>query len=82
MNKLALIDFTHSHDKIEKSRPLTLSQRQGDNDITHRSNPSVNAKLLGVIFETRANWTAQREKVREKALKWTTAFKRFTKTAS
>jgi hypothetical protein len=79
MNKLALIDFTHSHDKIENSRPLTLSQRQGDNHITHRINPSANAKLLGVIFDTRLNWTAQHEKVCEKALKWTTAF---TKTAS
>jgi hypothetical protein len=39
----------------------------------------LSAKLLGVILNSKLNWTAQHKKVHEKAIKWTAAFKCFTK---
>ena len=45
MIQLALIDFTQSRDQSEKSRPLILSHKQGDTNITYRIKPSANAKL-------------------------------------
>ena len=62
MNQLALIDFTQSRDKSEKSRPLILSQKHGGTIITHRTKPSSNAELLGVMFDTKLNWKTQHEK--------------------
>ena len=43
---------------------------------------SPNAKLLGVLLDSKLTWAAQHERVREKAVKWTMAFKRFTRAAS
>ena len=36
----------------------------------------------GVIFDMKFNWKTQYEKACEKALKWTTSFNPFTKSAS
>ena len=82
MNKLALVDFMHSFKKASNAKVLTLMQTIGPDTFTHQVRPSPNAKLLGVIFNEKLNWSAQHEHVRKKAVKWTTAFKRFTKAAS
>ena len=37
---------------------------------------------MGVILDSKLAWKAQHERVREKAVKWTAAFKRFTRAAS
>ena len=49
---------------------------------THRLTASPHAKLLGVLLDSKLTWKAQHEKVREKAVKRTAAFKRFTKAAN
>jgi hypothetical protein len=75
MNKLTLVDFTHSHEKAKRVKPLILTQPIGVNKHIHQIKPSPNAKLLGVVFNERLSWLAQHERVREKAVKWTSAFK-------
>src|SRR5258706_2347344 len=82
MNKLALVNFTHLHEKANKANTLILTQPTTVGQLTHRIQASPHAKLLGVILDSKLTWRAQHEKVREKAIKWTTAFKRFTKAAS
>jgi hypothetical protein len=82
MNKLALIDFMLSHKKANNAKTLALTQKVGNNHLNHHIKPSPNAKLLGVILDSRLTWAAQHKKVCEKAVKWTMAFKQFTKTAS
>jgi len=82
MNKLTLVNFTMSHGKADNDKILVLKYTHGNDRNTVRVRPSPNAKLLGVILDSRLTWTAHHEKVREKAVKWTMAFKRFTRTAS
>ena len=82
MNKLTLVDFTLSHEKARNAKPLMLTIGTGTTSTEKPINPSPNAKLLGVILDSRLSWAAQHEKVREKAVKWTTAFKRYTRAAS
>jgi hypothetical protein len=82
MNKLTLVDFTHSHEKAKKAKTLMLTQSTGAGIRTHCIKPSTNTKLLGVIFDEKLSWSMQHEKVHEKAIKWTAAFKHFTKAAN
>src|SRR5258706_10749384 len=82
MDKLALVNFTHSHEKANKANTLVLTQPATVGQLTHRIQASPHTKLMGVILDSKLTWRAQHEKVREKAIKWTTAFKRFTKAAS
>ncbi len=82
MNKLTLVNFTMSHKKANNDKILVLKYTHSNDRNTVRVRPSPNAKLLGVILDSRLTWTAHHEKVREKAVKWTMAFKRFTRTAS
>ena len=63
MNKLALVDFTHSHEKAKSAKPLSLTQPTGDGIRTHQIKPSPNAKLLGVVLDEKLNWSAQHERV-------------------
>src|SRR5258706_13732327 len=82
MNKLTLVNFTMSHEKAGNDKILVLKYTHGNDQNTVRGRPSPNAKLLGVILDSRLTWTAHHKKVWEKAVKWTMAFKRFTRTAS
>ena len=79
MNKLALVNFTQSAAKARDATCLTLMQP--DHGIIHKRDIEVSpsAKLLSVILDARLNWSAQHERVRERAIKWTAAFKRFTR---
>ena len=81
MNKLALVNFTQSATKSSSTTDLTLSQHtQGETHI-HHIKASLNAKLLGVLLDSKLNWNTQHEKVHEKVVKWTAAFKCFTRPA-
>src|SRR5258708_3825348 len=71
MNKLALVNFAQSATKSSDASDLTLSQRTQVTIRVHYIKASPNAKLLGVILDSKLNWNAQHEKVREKAVKWT-----------
>ena len=82
MNKLTLVNFTMSSVKADNDKTLVLNYSHGNEQNTVQVRPSPNAKLLGVILDSRLTWAAHHEKVREKAVKWTMAFKRFTRTAS
>ena len=82
MNKLALVNFTLSSEKAARANTLVLTQSTGGGQITHQIQASPQAKLLGVLFDSKLTWRVHHEKVREKAIKWTTAFKRFTKAAA
>ena len=82
MNKLTLVNFTMSSEKADNDKKLVLNYTHGGVQNTVQVQPSPNAKLLGVILDSKLNWAAHHEKVREKAVKWTMAFKRFTRTAS
>ena len=79
MNKHALINFTQSATKAGDATILKLRQKIQGTTHMHPVKASPNAKLLGVILDARLSWTAQHERVHEKAVKWTAAFKRFTK---
>ena len=82
MNKLMLVNFTLSHEKADNNRVLILEHNQGNGQNMVWVQPSLHAKLLGVILDARLTWAAHHKKVCEKAVKWTMAFKRFTRTAS
>jgi ribonuclease HI len=82
MNKLTLVNFTMSHEKADNDKILVLKYAHGNELNMVQVRPSTNTKLLGVILDSRLTWTAHHEKVRERAVKWTMAFKRFTRTAS
>ena len=79
MNKLALVNFTLSHKKASGARTLILTHPDRDGQLTHQIQPSPHAKLLGVLLDLKLTWKVQHEKVCEKAIKWTMAFKCFTK---
>ena len=82
MSKLALVNFTLSHEKAAKANPLTLNHPDTSGPTAHRLTATPHAKLLGVLLDSRLTWKAQHEKIREKAVKWTAAFKRFAKAAN
>ena len=79
MSKLALVNFTQSAAKAGETTDLVLAQNRQDWVHVHRIKASQEAKLLGVLLNSRLSWGAQHERVREKAVKWTAAFKRFTR---
>ena len=82
MNKLALVNFSHSTAKVTDAEDLLLTQHTPAGTTNHQIKAKPHAKLLGVILDSKLNWTTQHEKVREKATKFTAAFKRYTKMAS
>ena len=82
MNKLALVNFSLSQAKVSDLRDLPLTQ-PGPSGITgHDIEAKPHAKLLGVTFDSRLSWTIQHVRVREKATKFTAAFRRFTRATS
>ena len=82
MNKLALVSFSHSQPKIAKASKLILIQTTSKGIKEHELTAKPQAKLLGVLLDSRLNWAAQHEKVRGTATKFTAAFKRYTKVAA
>ena len=82
MSKLALVNFTLSHKKAAKANPLTLNHPDTSGPTAHQLTATPHAKLLGILLNSRLTWKAQHEKVCKKAVKWTAAFKRFTKAAN
>ena len=81
MNKLALINFTMSSEKAN-NKTLILNYMHGNVQDTFWIRPSPHVKLLGVILDSQLTWATHHEKVCKKAVKWTSAFKCFTKAAS
>src|SRR5258706_9376951 len=57
MNKLALVNFTHSHKKANKANTLVLTQPATVGQLTHRIQASPHAKLLGVILDSKLTWS-------------------------
>ena len=82
MSKLALVNFSLSSEKATRASPLTLTHPDINGPTTHWLTAKPHAKLLGILLDSKLTWKAQHEKVREKAIKWTAAFKRFAKVAS
>ena len=82
MNKLALVNYTHSQSKLQEARDLMLQQSTPERVTRHIIKSKPHAKLLGVLLDSKLNWTAQQEKVQKNATKFTAAFKRYTKVAS
>jgi hypothetical protein len=81
MNKLALVNFSHSQAKVSEAKNLILFQTTPKGIVRHELKGKPQAKLLGIILDSKLNWSAQHEKVRENAIKFTAAFKRYTKVA-
>src|SRR5260370_10625829 len=82
MNKLALVNFSHSQLKVKDAKNLILLQTTPKGTIRHELAAKPQAKLLGVLLNLRLNWMAQHEKVRGNTTKFTAAFKRYMKAAS
>jgi len=82
MNKLALVNFTLSHEKAAVAKTLNLTQSNSNTQLLHRIRASPHTKLLGIMLNSKLTWRAQHEKVCKKVVKWMAAFKRFTKAAS
>jgi len=82
MNKLALVNFSHSQAKLGEAGKLTLYQTTSEGVRRHEIVAKPQAKLLGVLLDSKLSWTAQQEKVRGTATKFTAAFRRYTKAAS
>ncbi len=82
MNKLALVNFSHSQMKVKDAENLTLLQTTPKGTVRHELAAKPQAKLLGVLLDSKLNWTAQHKKVRGNAMKFMAAFKRYTKAAS
>ena len=82
MNKLALVNFSRSQDKVTKAVKLSLTEPTQQGHKNHAIDGKPQAKLLGVILDSKLTWAAQHEKVRGTATKFTAAFKRYTKAAS
>jgi hypothetical protein len=81
MNKLALVNFSQSQAKVREANDLLLTQSTSTGITKHQLKAKPHAKLLGVILDSKLNWTIQHERVREKATKFTAAFKRYTRSA-
>jgi hypothetical protein len=82
MNKLALVNFSHSQSKVSEAKKLTLFQTTPKGIIVHKIEGKPQAKLLGVILDSKLNWSAQHEKIRGNVTKFTAAFRRYTKAAA
>ena len=82
MNKLALVNFSHLQAKIAEAEKLTPIQPTPKGNKKHELTAKPQAKLLGVLLDSKLNWTAQHEKVRGIVMKFTAAFRRYTKVAS
>ena len=82
MNKLVLVNFSHSQSKVTEAEKLILFQTTPKGIIKHELASKPQVKLLGVLLDSKLNWAAQHEKVRGNTTKFTTAFKRYTKAAS
>ena len=61
---------------------LSLTEPTQQGHKIHEIDDKPQAKLLGVILDSKLTWAAQHEKVRGTATKFTAAFKRYTKAAS
>ena len=81
MNKLGLVNFTLLSEKAVRANTLVLTQSTGSSQITHQIQASPQAKLLGILFNSKLTWKVHHEKVCKKAIKWTMALKCFTKVA-
>jgi hypothetical protein len=79
MNKLALVNFSHSQLKIAEAGKLTLFQTIPRGTTKHEQTGKPQAKLLGIILDSKLNWSTQYKKIREKAMKFMAASKRYTK---
>ncbi len=66
MNKLTLVNFTMSHEKADNDKILVLKYTHSNDQNTVRVRPSPNAKLLGVILDSRLTWTAHHKKVQDR----------------
>ena len=75
MSKLALVNFSLSSKKATRASPLTLTHPDINSPTTHRLMAKPHTKLLGILLNSKLTWKAQYEKVCEKAIKWTAAFK-------
>lgn len=82
MMKLALVNFSLSPAKVSDSRDLALTQPSPTGTTWHNIKAKPHAKLLGIILDSKLTWSLQHEKVRERATKFTAAFRRYTKTTS
>jgi hypothetical protein len=82
MNKLALVNFSHLQLKTVEAGKLILFQTTPRGTTKHEPPGKPQAKLLGIILDSKLNWSTQHKKVREKAMKFTAAFKRYTKAAA
>lgn len=65
--------------KADEPTNLVLTQRTWGSICVHHIKASQNAKLLGILLDSKLNWTAQHERVCEKVVKWMAALRRFTK---
>ena len=68
MNKLALVNFMQSTAKASEATDLVLAQNSQGWVHIHQIKASQEAKLLGVLLDSRLNWGAQHERVWEKVL--------------
>jgi len=82
MNKLALVNFSHSQAKVSEAENLILFQTTPKGMVRHELKGKPQVKLLGILLDSKLNWSAQHEKVRGNAIKFTAAFRRYTKVAS
>ncbi len=67
MNKLALVNFTLSHEKAAVAKTLNL-QSNNTTQLLHQIRASPQTKLLGVMLNSKLTWRAQHEKVCKKVL--------------